>query len=116
MKIGFYVPSWPPGSKRSGIVTYASQLTPALRRLGHEIFVVTNSESDHNTDPHTIDLRNFDSPPSLLTRAMFKFAYPTTGFKIVAAPIVAAIKNLVEEHSLDVFEMEESGGWSYAVS
>ena len=36
MKIALFVPNWPPGLTPNGIVTYASQLVPALRRLpGH---------------------------------------------------------------------------------
>ena len=65
MKIALLVPSWPPGFSANGIVTYASQLVPALRRLGHEVFVLTACKATGDDDPYTIDLRGFVSPPSL---------------------------------------------------
>jgi len=116
MKIALYVSSWPPGLKSSGIVTYASQIVPELRQLGHEVFVVTPLKLDNCIDPYTIDLRLFDPGPSLFDRALLKIAYATACFKMTAAPIRRAVKYLVEKKSIDVFEMEESGGWNFLVS
>ena len=116
MKIAVYVPSWPPGNISSGIVTYASQVVPALRQLGHEVFVLTNHKTADEDDPYTIDLQYFSSPPTLWQRAMFRLAPATTGFNRVSSPIAHAIKKLVETHELDVFEMEETGGWNLAIS
>ena len=55
------------------IVTYASKLS-ALRRLGHEVFVLTACKATGDDDPYTINLRGFASPPSLWDRAMFRLA------------------------------------------
>ena len=41
MKIALFAPYWPPGHVSNGIVTYMSHLVPALRRQGHEVFVLT---------------------------------------------------------------------------
>ena len=47
---------WPPGASANGIVTYAAQIIPALRQLGHEVFVLTPNCTAKADDPYTIDL------------------------------------------------------------
>ena len=116
MKIALFVSSWPPGADANGIVTYASQVVPALRRLGHEVFVLAAHKGADDNDPYTIDLRNFASKPNLWDRATFKFIPATAAFNAVSSAIVSAIGELVDEHELNIFEIEESFGWSYAVS
>src|SRR5260370_382038 len=116
MKIALFVPSWPPGVAANGIVTYVSHLVPALRRLGHEVFVLTPSNSLEDDDPYTIDLRSFSSAPSVWDRAMWRLAPANANFNTVSSAIACAIRNLVEKHKLDVFEIEESFGWSFAIS
>ena len=56
MKIALYVPSWPPGETANGIVTYASYVVPALRELGHEVFVLTFHNDRNSFDDYAIDL------------------------------------------------------------
>ena len=116
MKIALYVPSWPPGYASNGIVTYASYLVPALRSLGHRVFVVTADKARDSHDPEYYDLKETTSSPNLWHRALYKVAPALAGFKAISERLAASIKALVEEHRLDVFEIEESGGWSYAVS
>jgi len=116
MKIGLHVPYWPLGSTANGIVTYASQLVPALRRLGHEVFVLTPHKAPDDNDPHTIDLRNFSSISNLWYRLMFKVAPETASFNVISSAVATAIRELVEKQGLDIFEMEESFGWSFITS
>src|SRR2546423_5668788 len=100
MKIALYVPSWPPGFTPNGIVTYASQLVPALRRLGHEVFVLTPHVAVDNIDPYTIDLRSFASIPNLWHRAMFKLAPEMASFKAASSAIASAVRELIEKHEI----------------
>jgi len=116
MKIALFVPSWPPGVDANGIVTYASQLVPTLRRLGHQVFVLTCNKRTLDNDPCTIDLRNFTSTPNLLDRVMRRLVPPRARFKALSSSLVTAIRELVDKKELDVFEIEESFGWSYPVS
>ena len=116
MKIAIYVPFWPPGKVSNGIVTYASYLVPALRRLGHTVYVLARSKADEDDDPYTLDLRKYVPPRSLWHRALYKIDPATAGFKSESFLIASAIKELVEKHKLDVCEIEESGGWNFAVS
>jgi glycosyltransferase involved in cell wall biosynthesis len=116
MKVALYVPSWPPGFIANGIVTYASQLVPALRRLGHEVFVLTPRKETNDIDPYTIDLQALASAPTLWDRAMFRVVPERASYKAASSIIASAIRSLVQRHQLDVLEIEESFGWSFAIS
>ncbi len=114
MRIALFVPSWPHGGAANGIVTYAAQMVPALRALGHEVFVITpNKRSD---DPHTIDLKSFSRPTSIRDRILSRIDPEAQIWRGTTAAIEAAIIHLVRVHKLEVFEIEESFGWSLAVS
>ena len=114
MKIVLLVPSWPPGFSANGIVTYASQLVPALRRLGHEVFVLTGTKDDN--DPYTLDVRKFTPTPTIWDRAAYKLMPDYAVFKAASARITAAVKYLIAQHEVDVLEIEEFFGWSTEIS
>jgi glycosyltransferase involved in cell wall biosynthesis len=116
MKIALLVPSWPPGSASNGIVTYAAQLVPALRGLGHEVFVLTSQVTGEQRDPYTIDLKEFELPRKLWNRIISRLALGARRFNGFSTVIIAAVRQLIDTHGLDVVEMEETFGWSYAVS
>jgi len=115
MKIALYVPSWPAGVVPNGIVTYASYLVPALRQLGHEVFVLTYAAGEPS-DPYTIDLKRFSRKFSVLDRARSLLSPETAPISLTSIAIVRAIRELVAKQRIDVFEIEESFGWSYSVS
>jgi glycosyltransferase involved in cell wall biosynthesis len=115
MRIALYVPAWPPGAAANGIVTYASHLVPALRAINHEVFVLTPHKTTNDEDPHTIDLKLFGLSP-LWQSAMHKLFPEAAQFNVGAEPIAAAVKQLFRKHEIDVLEIEESFGWSFAVS
>jgi glycosyltransferase involved in cell wall biosynthesis len=95
-------------------VTYASQLVPALRGLGHEVFVLTFHTN--STDNYTIDLGRYLRKQSVLDRAMFKVTPKSRMFNRVSCTIAHAIRELVAQHKIEVFEIEESLGWSSTTS
>jgi glycosyltransferase involved in cell wall biosynthesis len=116
MKIALFVPSWPPGSSPNGIVTYASYLIPALRRLGHEVFVIVRHKSADDRDPYTIDLRNFGLVPNIWNRVLFCISPEFASFRGVTTALASAIRELVKSRNLEIFEMEETFGWSVAIT
>ena len=116
MRIAFYVISWPPGFSANGIVTYASQIVPALRRLGHEVFVLTPYKSADHNDPYTIDLQAYASLPTFWARAKYKLISETADFNTLSSPIAAATAELAKRHQLDLIETEETFGLSFAIS
>src|SRR5438270_11701178 len=101
MRIGIFSPSWPPGSNPNGIVTYVGNLVPALRRLGHDVFIITNETS--GDDEEAIDLRRFKRPLPIWHRALFKIAPEAALFKAAAIPLRSAIRYLVAEHRIEIF-------------
>lgn len=114
MKIALFVPSWPPGFLANGIVTYAAYLVPALRQLGHTVFIITPQKFSDENDPYTIELPKRGLP--LWDRIMYRLAPDATTFGSMATLIADAVRKLHEEQQLDVYETEESFGWSDAVS
>jgi glycosyltransferase involved in cell wall biosynthesis len=116
MKIAIRVPSWPPGSVPNGIVTYASYLVPALRGLGHEVFVLARRKMTEDDDPHTIDLQRYASNLTLWQRAAYRFIPHFAQFRVPTARIISAVNELIIKHRIDVLEMEDTFGWSFAIS
>ena len=47
---------------------------------------------------------------------MFRITPETAGFNAATSPLASAICELVGKHKIDIFEMEESWGWTLAVS
>jgi glycosyltransferase involved in cell wall biosynthesis len=116
MKIAIYVHSWPPGASAdgaNGIVTYAAQLVPALRQLGHEVFVLTANPSARIVDEHTIDLNDILLPRPLYSRLkslLFKKYHP------FGERLRLAIIALAQRHRLDIVEIEETHGWGSQIA
>ena len=116
MKIATYVYSWPPGTAPTGIVTYASHLVPALRQLGHEVFVLTQNLKATEDDRYAIDVRRFSPRPTLWNRAVWKLAPGPSRFRVMSTAVASAMKYLVDKHGVEVLEMEESFGWALKTS
>ncbi len=116
MKIAIYVASWPPGRAASGIITYTAQLVSSLRLLGHEVYILSPDVSE--ADPYTIDLKQVRLPlPSRVwLRMKIKLNSVPAGSAWNAAKISAAIRQLVDEAGVEIFEIEESFGLSFQVS
>ena len=112
MKIALYVSSWPPGFSPNGIVTYASHIVPALRNLGHEVFIVTNRSIKDDGDDCTVALESVYKTSSLFAKAAYRLVPASTPSSLIAS----AIRGLVSSAGIDVFEIEESFGWSFATS
>ena len=114
MRIGIFSPSWPPGSDPNGIVTYVANLIPALRKVGHEVFIITYDTFGDGRE--AIDLRSFKRPLPMWHRALFKIAPETALFKAASQPLVSAVRYLVARHGIEIFEMEETYGLSAPIS
>jgi len=112
MKIAFYVPSWPPGSAANGIVTYAAELVPALRQLGHEVHVLTSHLVADAPEAYATDLSKIPVRRSPWARAMSRVFPDRHAFGVMAERLADALKELKARHGIDVLEIEESYGWS----
>ena len=116
MKIAICVPSWPPGFSANGIVTYASYLVPALRALGHEVFILTRETRTEKDDPHVIDLRRFAPSTTSWRRAAWRLAPNSSFHRLGISSLVSALRELTKGHKIDVLEIEESFGWPSEIS
>ncbi len=116
MKIAIYVPSWPPGASANGIVTYAAQIIPALRQIGHEVFVLTPNCTSKTSDPYTIDLNAIETQRSLLSRLASRLLNLESFVDDFGKKLVSAISVLTERHNIDVVEIEESFGWAFGIA
>jgi len=114
MKIALFVSSWPPGSQANGIVTYAAQIVPALRQLGHDVFLITLNKQDD--DPRTIDLRGFFPKPTVFTRIYARINFDMAMMSAISTALGEAIEAGLARYDLDVIEIEESFGWSFRAS
>jgi glycosyltransferase involved in cell wall biosynthesis len=115
MRIAIYVPSWPPGQNPNGIVTYASHIIPAFRALGHEVLILTfNHNSFGNSD--IIDLNRFQKSGNFIGRNLAKLSPDLSAFRAASYSIASAVKQLVITRRIDIFEIEESFGWSAKTS
>src|SRR5690242_13054005 len=101
MKIALLIPSWPPGSIANGIVTYASELVPAFRRLGHDVYILTPFHANGDDDPQTIDLRPHLSKMSVLDRVMFKLFPETTLFNRISGATIASLREMAQSKKVD---------------
>jgi glycosyltransferase involved in cell wall biosynthesis len=116
MKIAIFVPTWPAGTNANGIVTYASYLIPALRHLGHQVFVLTLDGRSAEQDTYTVDLNSVITPRTLIDPLLRKFYPDKTHHNQIAKRISAALVSLQKTTQIDVLEIEESFGWSDLVA
>jgi glycosyltransferase involved in cell wall biosynthesis len=112
MKIALYVPSWPPGASPNGIVTYASHIVPALRSRGHEVFIVTGGSSKDAENADTISIARLHEASNVFAKIKHRIAPDSTAPSLISL----AVRKLVSNVGIDVFEIEESFGWSFATS
>jgi glycosyltransferase involved in cell wall biosynthesis len=108
MRIAIYVPSWPPGFSANGIVTYAAQLVPQLRQLGHEVFILTYNEASPTVDEYTINLASICTDRPILSRLK---AFFVRDFDPFCEKLLSVVKMLTRRYHIDVIEIEESFGW-----
>jgi glycosyltransferase involved in cell wall biosynthesis len=116
MKIAIFVPSWPPGASANGIVTYAAQIIPVLRQLGHEVFVLTPKCTAKTADPYTIDLNAIETRRSPLSRLASRVLKSSSLIDDFGKKLVSTISMLTERHNIDVVEIEESFGWASGIA
>ena len=106
MHIAFFSPSWPPGGVANGVVTYVDAMSEELRRLGHEVSVIT---PDGIFDGPSQERRPIPAGPLDRWRRQFDRLRKETGF--AAGKIKRAFADLHRHHPIDIIEMEETFGW-----
>ncbi len=115
MKIAIYSPVWPARTESNGIVTYTSHIVPALRSLGHEVYILT-SQSSNPADKFTIDLRQFDEKPSFWQRLLFRIFASSAQYQRDSQRLVRGVSCSIKRYAIEVLEIEETFGLSKAIS
>ena len=114
MNIAVVTPAWPQVSSPNGIVTYYSNLVPALRALGHNVYIITFKSYENSSEVQLIDYGL-----SLLERFWCKFKQKIEpGYKqyyVGSRGIKHALKTICDKNSIDIVQMEESFGWHFHV-
>lgn len=115
MRVVYYVNGWPPGRFANGIVSAVGFVAPALRELGCEVTILAHQAAEGRRDPfvtvldETVPLKREFGPLRILRDRLSpgRERYESTPRRLVTA--LTAIPH-------DLFEMEESFGWSAAVA
>lgn len=111
MRIGYYIPGWPPGSIPNGIVTTLGHLGRILREEGHEVFYITP-----NAPADLLDHRVFALEPtqgfSILERVRFRWNLEGALYRTHSNAIAKAAAKLVKDSAIDILQMEETHGWA----
>lgn len=114
MNIVVVTPSWPQVANPNGIVTYYTNLVPALREQGHTVHVVTFEVYKEDSHTHLIDYKL-----SFVEKALCKLReYVDPGYwqyYYGSRSICHKIQEIHEASSVDVVQMEDSFGWHYFV-
>jgi glycosyltransferase involved in cell wall biosynthesis len=114
MRIGYYIPAWPPGSVPNGIVTTLGHLGGVLRELGHEVFYITPHAAQSFADERVLVL-NDSSNHSILDTIRYKWNPEKTLYVRHSEAIAAAVNLLIAKYGIDIFQMEETHGWASKV-
>jgi glycosyltransferase involved in cell wall biosynthesis len=112
MRIGYYIPGWPPGTVPNGIVTTLGHLGQSLRELGHEVFYITPRVYENCADAHVSVL---EPRESILDAIRFKWNLEEALYDKHANAIAASVNALSTKYGIDVFQMEETHGWASRV-
>src|SRR5262249_50016533 len=112
MRIGYYIPGWPPGMVPNGNVSRFGSLGTELRKIGHEVFYITPfSLSPLEDDAVVIAKRSH----SLLSKVRYNLNFEAELFRNCSEGIADAINALIVRRGLDIVEMEETHGFATTV-
>lgn len=111
MHIGYWCPAWPLEKFQNGIITYVHWMKGELERRGHRVSIFTEGEEQTPSDPQVHYVR-----PGLKYRAVRRLSrmWQPSEFNVFdySAVIAAEILRVHRRDPIDIFEMEESFGWS----
>jgi glycosyltransferase involved in cell wall biosynthesis len=115
MRIGYYIPGWPPDKVPNGIAATLERLSEALEKLGHEVYFLTPHFADDKVDPRVTIVKP-KTDPGMLDRLRWKIDFERTLYYTTASTIRAQLLQLISNDRIEIFEMEESFGWVNAVA
>jgi glycosyltransferase involved in cell wall biosynthesis len=117
MRIGYFIPGWPPGAIPNGIVTALGHLGKQLVLNGHEVFYVTPDGRTFLEDKQIWVDQGLTggSIARLVEKLHFKLDSEGAFFRWGSKRLADVVERLVRLRSLDVFQMEETRGFGLTV-
>jgi glycosyltransferase involved in cell wall biosynthesis len=115
MRIGYFIPGWPPDNVPNGIAATLGRLGEALEKRGHEVYFLTPSLIGGTSD-HRISVITLKHARGPLERIRWKLFPERTHFNTSAAAIRAQLLQLIADRKIEIFQMEESFGWVNTVA
>jgi glycosyltransferase involved in cell wall biosynthesis len=114
MNILIVTPSWPQLENPNGIVTYYTNLIPALIALGHTVQIVTFDSTDESDNVHVINYQ-LSFIEKLWSKAKNFFEPGYDQYFLGSRLISDAISKVHIKTPVDIVQMEDSFGWHYYV-
>ncbi|MDP1699407.1 MAG: glycosyltransferase family 4 protein [Aestuariivirga sp.] len=115
MRIGYFIPGWPPDKVPNGIVATLGRLSEALEQLGHEVFFLTPHLADNVSDPRVLVITP-QPARGLLDRLRWKFDFERIFYDTSVSVIRAQLLKLISDRKIEIFQMEETYGWVNTVA
>lgn len=114
MHIGYYSPAWPPAGAANGIVSYVSTIRSYLLANGHDVSVLSNGTLFTSDGGQHVIAPGRSGKRSPWARLWSKIDRRFGHYPFTARQLARQIRRAREVAQIDLFEMEESFGWSGA--
>jgi glycosyltransferase involved in cell wall biosynthesis len=117
MRIGYFIPGWPPGAHANGIVSALGRVGKQLFLNGHEVFYVTGDGRIFLNDQEiSVGQRVWDGTSSnLLEKLHFKLNSEAAFIWWGSRRLADVVEKLVQVCNLDIFQIEETFGLGLSV-
>jgi glycosyltransferase involved in cell wall biosynthesis len=117
MRIGYFIPGWPPGAHANGIVSALGRLGEQLVLNGHEVFYVTGDGRTFSRDQEiSVGQRILDwTNIGFVERLHYKLDSEGAFYWWGPNKLADVVENLVQVCNLEIFQMEETFGFGCAV-
>jgi glycosyltransferase involved in cell wall biosynthesis len=116
LSIGYFSPGWPLDAFPNGIVSYIAEMVDQLPRMGHQFTIVASHVAGEDRDPSIYDLQQVRRARSLVQRLTDGLGYRVAPHwattRAVRRTLCATVRRAIRERGIQLFEMEESFGWS----
>lgn len=103
-------PAWPGTAAANGIASATAHLVAGLEALGHQVTVLAHGIDAPHDHPRVIPLPPIQA--SLFQRLMFRFRPDSASRDLTLRRLIAAARQAIAAHKVEVLMMEESFGWA----
>lgn len=113
MNIVVVTPFWPRHLGANGIVTYCDNLVNALKKQGHNVFVLANGGSGAGDGCIYVNRYKLSLFEKIWVKIGEFFSKGYYEYYFGSRSMLGGIRDIEKKHKIDVLEIEESFGWHY---